>query len=242
MLPRCGAGSASIGVMKMVNCSVQMGCYSRDAKYTTICLMGDILGGAQRKMISAPTEKRGVIKMEQLEIWKPVSGYEGLYEVSNTGKIRSIERMTVVGRRGSGRELRQYLTPYGYLEVSLSNKGKVSHKKVHRLVADAFCEKSDGQDEVNHIDGDKQNNYASNLEWCTRRENTIHAYRNGLQTTTRGGPVRRVVCLNDGHEFSTAGEAARYYGLDVGMISSQCRRKSRGKELTFRFTSTERRC
>ena len=50
------AGSASIGVMKMVNCSVQMGCYSRDAKYTTICLMGDILGGVQRKMISAPTE------------------------------------------------------------------------------------------------------------------------------------------------------------------------------------------
>lgn len=179
--------------------------------------------------------------MEQLEIWKPVSGYEGLYEVSNTGKIRSIERMTVVGRRGSGRELRQYLTPYGYLEVSLSNKGKVSHKKVHRLVTDAFCEKLDGQDEVNHIDGDKQNNYASNLEWCTRRENTIHAYRNGLQTTTRRGHVRRVVCLNDGHEFSTAGEAARYYGLDVGMVSSQCRRKSRGRELTFRFTLTERR-
>lgn len=174
--------------------------------------------------------------MGQLEIWKPVSGYEGLYEVSNTGKIRSIERMTVVGRRGSGRELRQYLTPYGYLEVSLSNKGKVNHKRVHRLVADAFCEKLNGQDEVNHIDGDKQNNYASNLEWCTRRENTIHAYRNGLQTTTRRGPVRRVVCLNDGHEFSTAGEAARYYGLNVGMVSSQCRRKSRGRELTFRFT------
>ena len=186
-------------------------------------------------MISAATEKRGVVKMEQLEIWRPVSGYEGLYEVSNTGKVRSIERMTVVGRRGCGRELRQYLTPYGYFEVLLSNKGKVSHKKVHRLVAGAFCEKSDGRDEVNHIDGNKQNNYASNLEWRTRRENTLHAYRNGLQKTTRGGPVRRVVCLNDGHEFSTAGEAARYYGLNVRTVSSQCRRKSRGRELTFRF-------
>ena len=48
--------SASIGVMKLVNCNVRMGCYSRDAKYTTICLMGDILGGVQRKMISVPTE------------------------------------------------------------------------------------------------------------------------------------------------------------------------------------------
>ena len=187
-------------------------------------------------MISAPTEKRGAMKMEQHEIWKPVSGYEGLYEVSDTGKIRSLERITVVGLRGVGRELRQYLTPYGYLEVSLSKKGKVSHKRVHRLVADAFCQKLDGQDEVNHIDGDKKNNNASNLEWCTRRENTIHAYRNGLQTNTSRGPVRRVVCLNDGNEFSTAGEAARYYGLDVGMVSSQCRRKSIGRELTFRFT------
>lgn len=80
------------------------------------------------KAIFAAMEKRGVVKMGQLEIWKPVSEYEGLYEVSNTGKIRSIERMTVVGRRGSGRELRQYLTPYGYLEVSLSNKGKVNHE------------------------------------------------------------------------------------------------------------------
>ena len=50
-----------------------------------------------------------------------------------------------------------------------------------------------------------------------------------------GGPVRRVVCLNEGHEFSTAGEAARYYGLNVRTVSSQCRRKSRGRELTFRF-------
>ena len=72
--------------------------------------------------------------MEQLGILKLVSGYEGLYEVSNTGKIRSIERMTVVGRRGSGRELRQYLTPYGYLEVSLSNKGEDFRTVLEELI------------------------------------------------------------------------------------------------------------
>lgn len=123
--------------------------------------------------------------MEQIEIWKPVVGYEGLYEVSNTGKIRSLERITTVGRRGIGKELRQYLLPCGYLDVSLSSHGKIKHKRVHRLVADAFCERSDGQDEVNHIDGDKQNNVACNLEWCTKSENMIHAYQNGLQTKGR---------------------------------------------------------
>ena len=176
----------------------------------------------------------------QTEIWKAVAGYEGLYEVSNTGKVRSLERITSVGRRGIGKELRQYLLPCGYLDVSLSSNGKVKHKRVHRLVANAFCENQDNKDEVNHIDGNKQNNNACNLEWCTKSENMIHAYQEGLQTTTSRGPVRRVVCLNDGKEFSTAGEAARYYGLNVGMVSSQCRRKSRGRELTFRFTETER--
>lgn len=134
-------------------------------------------------MVSAPTEKRGA--MVQTEIWKPVVGYEGLYEVSNTGKVRSLERITTVGRRGIGKELKQYLLPCGYLDVSLSNSGKIKHKRVHRLVADAFCENPDGKGEVNHKDGNKQNNSACNLEWCTNSENMIHAYQQGLQTKGR---------------------------------------------------------
>lgn len=119
--------------------------------------------------------------MPKIETWKAVVGYEGLYDVSDTGKVRSLERLTSAGRRGIGRELRQYLLPCGYFEVLLSNDGKIKHKRVHRLVADAFCEKTDGRNEVNHIDGNKQNNSADNLEWVTRSENVKHAYRNGLQ-------------------------------------------------------------
>lgn len=171
----------------------------------------------------------------QTEIWKPVVGYEGLYEVSNTGKVRSLERITSVGRRGIGKELRQYILPCGYLDVSLSNEGKIRHKRVHRLVADAFCENPDGKDEVNHKDGNKQNNAACNLEWCTKSENMIHAYQKGLQTKTKRGQVRSIVCINDGSLFSTAGEAARHYGINVRTIFSQCQRRSKGKTLTFRF-------
>lgn len=133
----------------------------------------------------------------QHEIWKPVVGYEGLYEVSNTGKVRSLERINTVGRRGIGRELRQYLLPQGYLDVSLSSRGKISHKRVHRLVADAFCENPDSKDEVNHKDGNKQNNTASNLEWCTKSENMIHAYQKGLQTKGRY-PIKKYRKDGDG--------------------------------------------
>ena len=133
-------------------------------------------------MTFAATERKGAVSMN--EVWKPVSGYEASYEVSNTGKVCSIDRSITTGRI-KGKELTQTLLPCGYLEVSLwaGNKGK--HKRVHRLVASAFCEKRDGCDEVNHKDGNKLNNHADNLEWCTKSENMIHAYRTGLQTKGR---------------------------------------------------------
>ena len=100
------------------------------------------------------------------------------------GKVRSLDRKTTMGVR-KGRVLQQTLLPCGYLEVSfwVNNKGK--HKRVHRLVADAFCEKRAECEEVNHKDGNKLNNAADNLEWCTKSENMIHAYKLGLQTKGR---------------------------------------------------------
>lgn len=168
------------------------------------------------------------------EIWKPVSGYEDIYEVSNTGKVRSLDRMTNAGNR-KGVELKQTLLPCGYLEVSLWKFNKGKHKRVHRLVADAFCEKAAGQDDVNHLDGNKLNNAARNLAWCTKSENMIHAYKNGLQTRTSKGEVRAVVCIDDGNAFATSGEAARFYGISVGTIKAQCERKSKGRTKTFRY-------
>lgn len=163
----------------------------------------------------------------QSEIWKPVVGYEGLYEVSNTGKVRSLERITTVGRRGIGKELKQYLLPCGYLDVSLSNSGKIKHKRVHRLVADAFCENPDGKDEVNHIDGNKKNNSASNLEWVTAAENKRHCRevlgkinRNPNTEAANNACKKRVRCIDTGAEYESITYAAKAIGVAQSSLST----------------------
>lgn len=118
------------------------------------------------------------------EIWKPVLGFEGLYEVSNLVRIRSIER-TVYRRKGGAvtwpeKVLKQRLNPNGYWIVSLWLNGNQKIARVHRLYALAFLPNPEGKPDINHRDGVKSNNSPSNLEWCTKRENSLHAYSTGL--------------------------------------------------------------
>lgn len=118
------------------------------------------------------------------EIWKPIEGFEGHYEVSNTGKIKSLERQRIT--KGGGvtivheRLLKQKISKFGYCEVSLLKNAKHKTFKVHRLVAFAFIPNPENKPEINHKDGNKLNNSASNLEWNTPLENKRHAYANGL--------------------------------------------------------------
>lgn len=117
------------------------------------------------------------------EAWLPVAGYEGLYEVSSLGRVRSLDhwvknRYSRALRRG--RILRQSPDRGGYLQVHLSNCNKVETLKVHRLVASAFVGAAPTPDaQVNHIDFKKDSNAAGNLEWCTRQENHRHAVDGG---------------------------------------------------------------
>lgn len=104
---------------------------------------------------------------------------ESGYEVSDTGQVRSCTG------RYKGRILSQH-TRKGYPYVTLRSRGKRKKFSVHRLVASAFLLGLEGQDQVNHRDGNKQNNNIDNLEWCTPLENTRHANRTGL-TNIRGG-------------------------------------------------------
>lgn len=104
------------------------------------------------------------------EIWESVNGYEGLYEVSNLGRVRSLKRATT-----SGVVLKQTVK-HGYMHVCLSKEGKPSTKSVHRLVAEAFIANPMDKPVVNHLDGDKTNNAVSNLEWATYSENELHSY------------------------------------------------------------------
>ena len=120
----------------------------------------------------------------QKELWLAVKGFEGLYEVSDLGRVRSLDRTTKTrgdGKRISkGRVLKFKTDKYGYYCVCLRKNLKNHHKTVHRLIAEVFVENKENKPQVNHIDGNKLNNHYSNLEWCTTQENTEHAKVNGL--------------------------------------------------------------
>jgi hypothetical protein len=119
------------------------------------------------------------------EQWLPIKGYETHYEVSNYGRVRNIPRIIPMYCKGGqylSKQTINKLSPNnkGYGRVFLSKHSKVCTKYVHRLVAEHFCPNPLGYKEVNHIDGNKENNRASNLEWVSRRQNCVHARRNNL--------------------------------------------------------------
>ena len=109
---------------------------------------------------------------------KDICGHEGLYAVTNTGSVWSYPKNT--NGNNKGKWLKQSVDKNGYTYFTLF-KGKKSKKhKAHRLVAQAFIPNRDNKSQVNHIDGDKTNNFIENLEWCSPNENTKHAIQNNL--------------------------------------------------------------
>lgn len=116
------------------------------------------------------------------EQWKPIAGYEGIYEVSNTGKVRSLTREIPYPngktRKTAGFE-KKPVEVGGYLYFCLSKNGQSRRFAAHRLVAMAFLENPDNKPEINHKDCNRKNNRADNLEWVTRQENVNHAVVNG---------------------------------------------------------------
>ncbi len=118
------------------------------------------------------------------EIWKDVVGYEGLYQVSNTGNVRSLDRLITTNRHSytrKGKDCKLSLnSTTGYLTVGFTVDNKTITKKAHSLVALAFIPNPENKPCINHIDGNKLNNNDWNLEWCTYSENSKHAHSLGL--------------------------------------------------------------
>jgi hypothetical protein len=131
------------------------------------------------------------------EVYTQVKGYEGLYEVSNYGNVKSLPKGDGNGNRE--RILRQELlnsnTHTNYRRVALSMNGIVKRYAVHRLVAEAFIENLELKPQVNHIDNNGENNHVSNLEWCTASENMKHSSNQGRQADVKraGGVARGVL-------------------------------------------------
>ena len=120
-------------------------------------------------------------------VWKDIVGYEGLYQVSDDGRVRSKDRITT-GKRNrivKGKILSAGTNTCGYLIVVLCKDGKTKTQKVHRLVAKAFIPNTDCKPYINHLDGNPKNNIVSNLEWCTQHENVQHAYDTKLHKPNR---------------------------------------------------------
>jgi hypothetical protein len=174
-----------------------------------------------------------------LETWKDIAGYEGMYQVSNTGKIKSLKRyrtnyskLQLVPEKI--KSLRK--DPQGYLQVDLYKNNKQDCRRIHRVVAEAFIPNPENKPTVNHIDGDRNNNDVTNLEWADHREQNIHFYENNLKSA---GSIKKAIkamnkanskktkCLNDGKIYESASAAARVVGVSPSLIMRVCRGKGK---------------
>ena len=178
---------------------------------------------------------------ETKEIWKPVAGYEGIYDVSNLGRVKTVERTCYLNIKGTdtqriikekikhpSQDGQGYKNNNGYLSVILSFKNKSKRFHVHRLVAEAFLENPNNYETVNHIDGNKFNNEVSNLEWASRKQNIEHAWKTGLNhiPSNYAGTHKKKITQKDlqGNiikEWDSMTEAARFLGLDKATFSNR---------------------
>jgi len=148
-----------------------------------------------------------------METWKPIAGYENLYEVSDFGNVRSLDRRIpakikhVTSRVIKGCVLVKNKKKTGYFTVDLCKDSTVKTTNVHRIVAETFIPKVAGKRYVNHKDGNKENNNVSNLEWVTSSENRLHAFKTGLAISYQS---KEIICIDSGLVFKSSYEAANW--------------------------------
>lgn len=168
-----------------------------------------------------------------MEVWKDVVGYEGLYKVSNIGRIMSCERYVNTcggGKRLLGEKiLKPFKCPGGYCEVSLWKNNKYKTTMVHRIVAVAFLNNPNNFPEVNHKDENKENNCIENLEWCTSKYNANYGSR--TQKMKDKKPSKPVIMMDKSgnvvKKYNSLGDASRETGFDISAIIRVCKGKQK---------------
>lgn len=145
-------------------------------------------------------------QLTEVEEWREIRGFPE-YLISNYGRVYSIRSDIIMKSRPSG---------WGYLQVILSDNGRMYTKSIHIMVAEAFVPGWEEGLEPNHIDGDKSNNQDINLEWETKRGNNIHAIRTGL----RAPRATAVVIVETGERFRTVNDCAEHLGVTGSAVSA----------------------
>ena len=157
------------------------------------------------------------------EKWRDIENYEGLYQISNYGRIMSFPR------RGTSSHLR-ILEPRknkGYLQVGLHKNKKEKKFFIHQLVAKAFIRNLERKPQVNHIDGNKENNKVDNLEWCNNSENQIHAYKIGLKKKRSFEIIQYTLDMKRVKKWNCVSEIEKSTGFHYQNISACCKNKQK---------------
>ena len=156
--------------------------------------------------------------MKLLEEWKPIKGFENIYDISNLGNIYSYRKKQI---------LKPQKHEHGYLRIGLQKKNRedVHYFYVHRLVAEAFILNLDQKPQVNHKNGIKDDNRVENLEWVTNSENVRHAIQIGLFGPQSHSHGKKVKCIETGNIYPSAQDAANKLGLHQPSIIACCHGK-----------------
>lgn len=189
------------------------------------------------------------------QIWKDVKGYEGLYQVSNTGRVRSLNYRNT----GKVQVLKSQGQTQAYLLVRLCKEGASKLYLIHRLVAEAFIPNPNNYKEINHVDENKQNNIVSNLEWCTREYNQNYGTINKRRSEKHKGKIlseehkakiskakkgnhnsaKKVICIELKRIFDSVSEAAEYLDYNVNTFYHAINNSGRVKGYTFKYIESE---
>lgn len=167
-----------------------------------------------------------------MEIWKDMKGWEGIYQVSNYGRVKSLER-TIYKKRGgilyvTEKILKPRVNTHGYMTVHISKVGLAKVLRIHTAVAQAFVPNPNNYPHINHLDGIKANNSADNLEWCTPLMNNLHAIATGLNDIKNrpGSRSVKVIHTPSGIVYPSLKAAAKALGIKYKTAQTRMRRAS----------------